>query len=221
VPILNRVKFGLLQAQQLRARGVKSLRGISTTATGTVTSTATVAARTLTMCRSLRPSTGAFSILKVLSRKLLAANGRRRRLSMNHIGVRVQMLLVVKNSLYSKAVPTQVRGRQPNLISADIAPQDVDSGLPGVPFVTLRAGVEQRKRAWAVRGCEDRLSKKAPFSRGAQQGCICSAQTRPPRNTRLPPRPHTRIVSACLKAIGHTFNFNFAHKIGIRSKTWE
>ena len=34
------------------------------------------------------------------------------------------------------------------------------------------------------------MSKKAPFSRGAQQGCICSVQTRgPPRNTRLRP-PH-------------------------------
>jgi hypothetical protein len=129
-----------------------------------LTTTAAVVARTWFVDRNFLPSDHALSTLVVLSRKVLGADGHRRRLPMTHVGGRAQLRKVGTNSLYGRAMPRQSQGRQRYLISADVARYDAFSGLEGVSCAPQGVGVEQGKKVWAVRGCEDRSSKKVSFS---------------------------------------------------------
>lgn len=94
--------------------------------------------------------------------------------------------------------------RQRYLISADIARHDVVVGLLGVACESLRVVVEQRKKGWTVRGCEGRLSKKAPFSEVPSRPYLFGANTRPldpHRGSHYCNCHTTRVKQACLQII--------------------
>jgi len=132
------------------------------------------------MHQNFFPSDHALTILVVFSRELLAADGQRRRLPMTHVGVQAQLREVETNSLCGKGMPRQSQGGQPHLISADITRYDAFSGLAGVSCAPQCIGVEQRKNVWAVRGCEDRSSKKVSFSGCPAELYLFRANTRLP-----------------------------------------
>ncbi len=91
--IFDRIQFGLLGAQQRTALGLESSRAIFVVVNAIATGAPTVVARALLECGRFRPILHDFYALMVVSLRLLATDGRRRRFPMTHTGMWVQLQL--------------------------------------------------------------------------------------------------------------------------------